>query len=180
MIPAAPKAPYQITYSYSSSGNNDDNFTDAIDSPPQSTLTVNQAMPVFSNLTLSQAITYGTPYDISVGSHLCPRRRVPAQRGDIVTITISTAHQDVTIGANGTFSTTTFPTDMIPRGADGCPTRSRTATTATATQFRRPATTIQHDANGEPGQRHHYGDALHRDLRRQPPHRHGHGHRRER
>ena len=70
---------------------------------------------VFSNLTASQVITVGTS-TISLSGKVSAGAIFPTS-GEMVNITIGPAMQSVLIGANGNFSTTTFPTGAIPASA---------------------------------------------------------------
>ena len=105
-IPAS-NSPYTITYTYAG----DANFAPATNA--STTLTVNKAPPTFSDLTPSQIISYGTS-TVSLSGVICAPGGVCPPSGEQVTITIANAHQNVTIGNNGAFSTGTFPAGSIP------------------------------------------------------------------
>ena len=79
---------------------------------PTTTANIAAAAPVFSNLTQPPPITYGTP-TISLSGTICAPGPVCPPPPETVRITIANAHQDVPIGANGMFSTTTFPAGAI-------------------------------------------------------------------
>jgi hypothetical protein len=68
--------------------------------------------PVFSKLTPSQAIVFGTAAISLSGVISAPGPRYPAP-GEAITITIGNLSQKVSIGANGTFSVTNFPTSSL-------------------------------------------------------------------
>ena len=105
-----PAGTYTITYSYAG----DAMFNPASDN--STTLTVNPATPVFSNLAPSQMISYGTPM-ITLGGTICAPGGVCPPMGEQVTITIQgQPPQTATISDNtGDFSTT-YPTGTIPTG----------------------------------------------------------------
>src|SRR5271165_6917777 len=103
-------SPYTITYSYAG----DMTFNPASDS--STTLTVNPATPVFSNLT-PYTITYGTA-SITVSGTICVPGGVCPPMGEQVTITVQgQAAQMATISDNtGDFSTS-YPTGTIMVGS---------------------------------------------------------------
>jgi YVTN family beta-propeller protein len=78
------------------------------------TVTVNAAVPTFSNLTASQSITYGTS-SISLSGTISSGTIFPAT-GETVSVSINGASQPATIAANGAFSTP-FNTSAIPASA---------------------------------------------------------------
>jgi YVTN family beta-propeller protein len=103
-IPAAPSTPYTITYSYTA----DTNFSGA--SNTATTLTVNRAGPVFSNLS-SPTITYGTATTTLSGEiSLVPN-------SESVSITLNGVVQMATV-TSGAFSSV-FNTHLL--GAAGSP-----------------------------------------------------------
>ncbi|MGB8590023.1 MAG: choice-of-anchor D domain-containing protein [Candidatus Acidiferrales bacterium] len=77
-----------------------------------SSITVQQATTAFLNLSSSQSITYGTSTIMLKGTIAAGSLFPPST--ETVTITIGPASQIVTIGASGSFLTTTFPTTAIP------------------------------------------------------------------
>jgi Bacterial Ig-like domain (group 3)/FG-GAP-like repeat len=102
-----PVGTHTITYSYAG----DSNFKPATDSSTM--LTVNRAQPMFSGLTPSQSITFGTS-TISLSGTLCVPNGPCVPKSELVSITIGSEQQDVAISDNmGHFSTTTFPTGTL-------------------------------------------------------------------
>ena len=114
-IPASATA-YTITYSYNTSYA-ETNFKSATDA--STTLTVNKAQPVFSNLTASQTITYGTPSINLAGTISAPCGTgcaVYPPTTETVSIMINGVTVTPAIGSNGSFSAT-FTTSTIPASA---------------------------------------------------------------
>ncbi len=104
---------YTITYSYGG----DSNFNSATNT--STTLTVNKATPVFSALTASQTITYGTPSINLAGIISAPCGMgciVYPPTTETVSITINGVTATPAIGSNGSFSAT-FATSTIPASA---------------------------------------------------------------
>ncbi len=95
-IPAS-ATPYAITYDYPG----DANYSSATDN--STALTVDQALPVFSNLTPSQPIPYGTG-TVTVSGDLTSPTAIPA--GDHVTVTIDGFSGTGTVQSNGGFTAT--------------------------------------------------------------------------
>ncbi|MGA2372781.1 MAG: Ig-like domain-containing protein, partial [Candidatus Korobacteraceae bacterium] len=105
-IPAS-TTPYPVTYSYGG----DPNFHSAAGTGQP--LTVNQATPVFTNLTTTpSSITYGTA-SVTVSGTICVAGGACPPSGELVSITIDEALQKAAIGQNGAFSVS-FPTATIP------------------------------------------------------------------
>jgi hypothetical protein len=94
---------YTITYSYAG----DTNFNGASNS--STALTVNKVTPVFSSLTGSQTITFGTA-SISLSGQIAANRLFPTGS---ISITINGASTTAPIGANGAFSAS-FDTHAVP------------------------------------------------------------------
>jgi uncharacterized protein YjdB len=78
------------------------------------TFTITQATPVFSNLTGSQSITFGTA-SINLAGTIAAGLVYPPS-GESVSISINGSSAPATIGASGAF-TTNFPTSTIPVAA---------------------------------------------------------------
>jgi hypothetical protein len=112
-IPAS-TTPYTITYSYNSNGT-DANFNSATDA--STTLTVNLATPMFSNLTPSQTIPYGTA-SVTLSGTICVPGGVCPPLGEQVAITIQgQPPQMATISNNSGAFSTSYPTGTIPVGS---------------------------------------------------------------
>ena len=107
LIPAS-AVPYTITYTYGGSANI------AAGTDTTTTLTVNKAAPVFSNLSVNQTITYGTP-SIAVSGKIAAGTVFPPT-SESIGITVDGASGSAAIGANGLFSTS-IDTHLIAAAA---------------------------------------------------------------
>ncbi len=90
-----------------------DNNYNGNNSTLQPAQVVNQATPVFTNLTTTpSSITYGTA-SVTVSGTICVAGGACPPSGELVSITIDEALQKAAIGQNGAFSVS-FPTATIP------------------------------------------------------------------